>query len=94
MLPDLLLSTGRRLVYMDDHSRSLRGRRGCLNSWRWWPKREVITITKHDHPVAMLTPVTPSPNVSEVLAAMAELRHALGSDPIDLRDWINEGRRG
>lgn len=55
---------------------------------------EVITITKHDHPVAMLTPVTPSPNVSEVLAAMAELRHALGSDPIDLRDWINEGRRG
>ena len=55
---------------------------------------EVITITKHDHPVAMLTPVTPAPNVSEVLAAMAQRRHSLGPDPVALREWINEGRRG
>lgn len=55
---------------------------------------EVVTITKHDHPIAMLTPMTPASNLAEVLAAMAELRRSLGPDPIEVREWIDEGQRG
>jgi len=54
---------------------------------------EVVTITKHDRPVALLTPVTPASNVTEVLAAMAELRRSLGPHPVEVREWIDAGRR-
>lgn len=55
---------------------------------------EVVTITKHNHPVAMLTPVAPARDVADVLAAMADLRRSLGSgSPVDVREWIEEGRR-
>jgi prevent-host-death family protein len=33
-------------------------------------KGEVVTITKHDHPIAMLTPVAPAHDVAEAVAAM------------------------
>ena len=54
---------------------------------------ETVTITKHDHPIAQLTPLSTASDVTAVLAAMADLRQSLGSRNVDLQEWIAEGRR-
>lgn len=53
---------------------------------------DTVTITKHDHPITMLTPVRPAQDVRSVLAAMAELRASLGPSKVNVREWIEEGR--
>ncbi len=53
---------------------------------------EVVTITKHDHPIAVLGPVAPVRDVGELLAAMADLRASIGPESVDVREWIESGR--
>ena len=54
-----------------------------------------ITITKHGIPVAMLVPVTPSPQVDHatVVEQLRSLRRGRRLGDLTLRDMIEEGRR-
>lgn len=56
---------------------------------------ESITITKHGHPIAMLTPLPqqqPS-NISEVIQGLRNLRQEINLEGLSIRDMIEEGRR-
>ncbi len=58
-------------------------------------KGETITITKHGHPVALLTPVDDSgARARRAAARIAQLRETmtLGTD-LTIRQLIDEGRR-
>jgi len=56
---------------------------------------EQITITKHGHPVAMLTPLPKptSPDVSTVIQGLRALRREMTLAGLSVREMIEEGRR-
>lgn len=53
---------------------------------------ESITITKHGRPLARLVPVDDRPRLAEVAREMAAFRESLGSETVDIRELIDEGR--
>jgi len=56
---------------------------------------EQITITKHGHPVALLTPLPKpiSPDVSTVIQGLRTLRREMTLAGLSVREMIEEGRR-
>jgi len=56
---------------------------------------EIITITKHGVPVAMLVPPSHAPHMStnEAIAALHQFRRGKTLGNIDAQDLIDEGRR-
>jgi prevent-host-death family protein len=58
-------------------------------------KGEEITITKHGAPVAKISPIESSSQLSakEIIAAMRETRKQCRLDGLSIREMIEEGRR-
>jgi len=56
---------------------------------------EQITITKHGHPIAMLTPLPnkKSADVSSTIQALRALRQEMHLGGLLVREMIEEGRR-
>lgn len=56
---------------------------------------EQITITKHGHPIAMLTPLPnkKSADVSSTIQALRALRQEMSLGGLSVREMIEEGRR-
>jgi len=54
---------------------------------------ESITITKHGHDIARLTPTESRPEPAEIIERARRLRTALPQEPVDIRELIEDGRR-
>ena len=56
---------------------------------------EHITITKHGHPVAMLTPLPQKKvvNLSDIIEGFRALRQEINLEGLSIREMIEEGRR-
>lgn len=54
---------------------------------------EAITITKHGRPVARLVPTSQRVDVAELAVRMRSLRDSLGTEPVEVRSLVEEGRR-
>jgi prevent-host-death family protein len=55
---------------------------------------QVVTITKHGHPIARLVPVDSTPaDTDTLMAAIREARHGVRLNGLSVREMIDEGRR-
>ena len=54
---------------------------------------ESITITKHGHDIARLTPIESRPEPAEIIEGARRFRASLPHPPIDIRELIEDGRR-
>lgn len=56
---------------------------------------ETIVITKHGHPVALLSPASPQKgrDLAAVIDQLRTLRQEIQLDGLSLREMIDEGRR-
>ncbi|QAY59446.1 type II toxin-antitoxin system prevent-host-death family antitoxin [Microbacterium protaetiae] len=54
---------------------------------------ESITITKHGHDVARLTPVDARPDPAGLIEKVRGFRASLPQELIDIRELIDDGRR-